>query len=138
MLTIGRLARRTGVRASAIRYYESQGVLPTPLRFPNGYRVYGEDTVAEVRFVCSAQALGFTLAEVKQLLELARQGQAPCGCVQALARSHLLALEVKLRKLLQLRWQLRALLRDTPSPPRTGMICPMIERRDEGSHSGRL
>jgi DNA-binding transcriptional MerR regulator len=138
MLTIGRLARRTGVRASAIRYYESQGVLSKPLRLPNGYRIYREDAVAAVRFVRSAQALGFTLAEVKQLLELARQGQAPCGCVQALARDHLLALEGKLRELLLLRRRLQALVRDTPSPPQTGVICPMIERRDQGSHSGWL
>ena len=71
MLTIGAVARRAGVRTSAIRYYETQGILQPAHRLPNGYRVYGEDAVSSLQFVRRAQTLGITLAEVKQLLRLA-------------------------------------------------------------------
>lgn len=77
MLTIGRLSKRIGVGASAIRYYESQGVLPRPFRLPNGYRVYGEEAVAAVRFVRSAQALGFTLTESSSSLSWRVEDRRP-------------------------------------------------------------
>lgn len=127
MLMIGSLARRIGIRTSAIRYYEAQGILPPPERLPSGYRVYGEEALASLHFVCRAKALGFTLAEIKQLLELARRGQPPCGCVQELAHHHLREINAKIRELATLRRQLRALLRREPGRGRTGKICPLIE-----------
>lgn len=65
-LTIGEVARRTGLRPSALRYYESAGVLPPPARV-NGQRRYSPDVVRLLRTVRFAQAAGFSVAEVRTL-----------------------------------------------------------------------
>lgn len=82
MLTISRVARQVGVRPSAIRYYEAQGILKPADRRPNGYRVYTDNAVRLLLFVKRAQALGITLKEIKPLLDLATQGQRPCNQVE--------------------------------------------------------
>ena len=96
MLTIGKVAKRTGFSASAIRYYERQGLL-RPSRLLNGYRVYDEDAVKALRFLCQAQTLGITLKEIKQLLELARSGRRPCKAVRQLASQHIADIDAKIR-----------------------------------------
>ncbi len=127
MLTIGTLARRTGVRASAVRYYEARGLLKPAARLPNGYRIYGEEALRLLRFVRRAQALGITLEEVKQLLALSGQGRQPCPRVKELARQHLQDIELKIRELKLLRKQLRELLTRKPRRSRAE-LCPLIEQ----------
>lgn len=127
MPTIGAVANRAGVRASAIRYYEAHGVLQPSRRLPNGYRFYEDDAVATLRFVRQAQGFGFTLEEIRQLLALARRGQPPCTRVQELARRHLHSVAEKIRELGSLRKQLRALVeRDAKVPAGPKQICPLI------------
>jgi DNA-binding transcriptional MerR regulator len=99
MLTIGNVARRVGVRPSALRYYESQGILRPAIRQANGYRIYSEDAVKLLLFLRRAQLLGITLKEVKPLLNLASKGQQPCSHVKQLARNHLREIEDKIREL---------------------------------------
>jgi MerR family transcriptional regulator, redox-sensitive transcriptional activator SoxR len=65
-LTIGEVARRTGVRTSALRYYEEAGILPAPARM-NGRRIYDQDTIRQVDVLRFAQQSGFTLDEIKLL-----------------------------------------------------------------------
>jgi DNA-binding transcriptional MerR regulator len=127
METIGKVARRLGVRTSAIRYYESRGLLRST-RLPNGYRIYEEEAVSTLGFIRRSQALGITLAEVKQLLRLAGQGRAPCGRVRELARDHLSEIDLKIRELTTLRSELQRLLRRRESRPRPGEVCPIIQR----------
>lgn len=135
MLTIGAVAKRAGVRASAIRYYEAHGVLLPSGRLPNGYRFYEDDAVATLRFVQQAQSFGFALQEVRQLLELARRGQRPCTRVQQLARHHLQSVEAKIQELGSLRKKLCAIIeRDVKMPAEPGQICPLIgPSRNHGS-----
>ncbi len=128
MLTIGAVARRAGVRNSAVRYYEARGLLGPAARLPNGYRIYNEDAVSLLNFVRRAQTLGITLKEVRRLLELSRKGQRPCAEVKELARQHLIDLALKIRELKLLRQQLQLLLRRTSRPSRRNAICPLIER----------
>lgn len=128
MRKIGAVAREAGIRTSAIRYYESQGVLRPAYRLPNGYRVYGDDAVPSLRFVRRAQALGISLKEVKQLLRLAGKGRQPCGRVRELAREHLHDIDLKIRELTGLRSQLQKLLRRRPTSRREGEVCPIIQR----------
>jgi DNA-binding transcriptional MerR regulator len=128
MLTIGNVARRAGVRNSALRYYEARGLLRPAARLPNGYRIYDEDTVGLLNFVRRAQALGITLKEIRRLLELSRKGQRPCAEVKELARQHLSDLDLKIRELKLLRKQLELLLRHTSRQSRRNAICPLIER----------
>ena len=66
-MKIGELAQRTGIAASAIRYYEEQGLLQAPTRDSNGYRHYGEAAVERLVLVRDAQRLGFTLEIIKSL-----------------------------------------------------------------------
>lgn len=127
MLTIGSVARKAGVPSSTVRYYEARGLLRPAARLPNGYRIYGEDAVGLLNFVRRAQALGITLREVKRLVQLSGRGQRPCAEVKALARRHLLELELKIRELEQLRHELQRLLRRPSRPSRRNPICPLIE-----------
>lgn len=127
MLTIGAIARQAGIRASAVRYYETRGLLRPAGRLPNGYRIYNEDALALLHFVRRAQPLGITITELKQLLELSRQGQRPCPQVKELARRHLHDLDLKVKELKQLRKQLQLLLRRQPGRSRGSIVCPLIE-----------
>src|SRR5713101_7840434 len=117
METIGRIANRVGIRTSAIRYYESQGLLRCS-RLPNGYRAYGDDALSTLRFIRRAQALGISLAEIKELLHLSGRGRQPCGRVRELTRDHLRDIDRKIRELTALRAQLQQLLSRKPSSRR--------------------
>ena len=70
-LKIGEHARQTGLSIKTIRYYESRGLLEQPLRTEGGYRLYGPEEVARLRFVRRAKLLGLTLEEIRELVELA-------------------------------------------------------------------
>jgi MerR family transcriptional regulator, copper efflux regulator len=127
MLTIGLVARQVGVRPSAIRYYEAQGILKPAARRANGYRMYTDDTVKLLLFIRRAQALGITLKEAKPLLDLAAQGEPPCNHVKELARDHLRDVNHKIRELHTLRNELRALLRRKAGRPHGSEVCPIIQ-----------
>lgn len=130
MLTVGNVARRVGIRNSAVRYYEARGLLKPTARLPNGYRIYDEDAVGLLRFVRRAQALGITLKEVRKLLELSRRGQRPCRGVKQLARRHLADLDLKIRELELLRKELQLLLRRKVRQSGRQSICPLIQRNE--------
>jgi MerR family copper efflux transcriptional regulator len=133
MLTIGKVARRVGIRPSAIRYYERQDILQPTMRGANGYRTYSDEAVKLLLFVKRAQSLAITLKEIKPLLNLATQGQQPCTHVKQLARNHLQEVDEKIRALQVLRNELRALLRRKAGRPHGNQVCPIIERGMETS-----
>ncbi len=94
-MRIGELSRRSGVPASALRYYEQVGLLSPPERTESGYRSYGADAVDRLAFIRSAQAVGLTLAEVGQVIGVRDAGDAPCRVVtELMERRHA---EVKAR-----------------------------------------
>jgi MerR family transcriptional regulator, copper efflux regulator len=127
MLTIGKVARRVGIRPSAIRYYERQGMLQPTVRGANGYRTYSDEPVKLLLFVKRAQSLGITLKEIKPLLTLASQGQQPCTHVKQLVRTHLGQIDQKIRELQALRKELRTLLRRKAGRPHENEVCPLIQ-----------
>ena len=141
-MLIGELARRAELKAQTIRYYEGLGLLSQPVRSDGGYRRYSEDALAELQFIRKAQSLGFSLDEVKQILDVARAGQAPCSRVLAIAEGHLLDLEKRIQQLTQLRRQLSQAVqswRDGGIPARCastlcGLISEAVESHSEGSH----
>jgi len=98
-LLIGDVASRTGVPAPTIRYYEGIGLLPSPLRSGAGYRRYSDITIEELLFIRKAQALGFSLDEIAEILQLSRSGKAPCTHVLSLAHQHLAAVDERIRQL---------------------------------------
>lgn len=107
-LLIGELARRTGVAAPTIRYYESLGLMRRPARSAAGYRRYAEAAAEELTFIRKAQALGFSLDEIGEVLDLSRSGRTPCDHVLSLAHQHLAAVDERIRQLRTFRDQLAA------------------------------
>lgn len=84
-LTIGGLARRAGVGVETVRFYERRGLVRRPARPRAGYRAYPEEAVGRIRFIRNAQALGFTLQEVKELLALRVTAGTSCAAVRSRA-----------------------------------------------------
>lgn len=74
-MTIGTLAKTAGVHVETIRFYQKQGLVPEPRRPESGARRYGPDALARLRFISRAQDIGFTLAEIRELLRLERGGR---------------------------------------------------------------
>ncbi|WP_411280454.1 MerR family transcriptional regulator [Gemmatimonas sp.] len=104
-MSIGELAARTGCTAEAIRYYEREGVVPRPARSGAGrYRRYDEADVERLAFLRRARDLGFSLAEVRELLAF-NDGDPGRSCrdVDALARAHLAQVDAKITQLTALR-----------------------------------
>lgn len=98
-LLIGRLAELAGVKSDTIRFYERSGLLPKPERKESGYRVYDEAALNRVRFIRKAQALGFSLAEIRRILSLRGGGKKTCDRVLAIAEATLEETERRLTEL---------------------------------------
>lgn len=105
-LLIGDVADRTGLTPPTIRYYESIGLLARPVRSAKGYRRYPETTIEELQFIRKAQALGFSLDEIGEILKLSRAGKTPCAHVLDLAKKHVVAVDERIRQLATFRNQL--------------------------------
>jgi DNA-binding transcriptional MerR regulator len=125
---IGDVAQRTGLSPPTIRYYESIGLLARPTRSAAGYRRYTDATVEELRFIKKAQALGFSLEEIGEVLTLSRAGRIPCSHVLDLARRHLAAVDERVRQLTRLREQLAAEISkwDGQRQPTCQGLCQII------------
>lgn len=108
-MRIGEVAERTSVSTKALRFYEREGLLPAPARTDAGYRDYAPAAVERVAFIKDAQAAGFTLAQVRQILQVRDDGDAPCDHVGALVDERLAEVERRLAELRQVRTQLREL-----------------------------
>src|SRR6266436_2063697 len=98
-MKIGEVADRGGVNLQTIRYYEREGLLPEPPRLQSGYRMFPEDTVRRIHFIKRAQELGFTLAEIKELLALRIDQKRNRAEVRTLAQAKIVDIEEKLRTL---------------------------------------
>lgn len=108
-MRIGELALRSGVSEKTLRYYEDIGLVDTPERSANGYRDYGADVVDRLRFVRSAQAVGLTLAEIREILGLRERGETPCQHVLAVIEKHAEEIDARIKELRDLRRELKEL-----------------------------
>jgi DNA-binding transcriptional MerR regulator len=118
-LKIGELARRAGVTAKAIRFYERKRILPPAKRAVNRYRVYGDDAVEVLRFIKQAAGLGLTLAEIKDIIAIRQGGRPPCTHVHQLLRDKADELDRKLRDLVDVRQRIRRSLNAWSRRPRS-------------------
>ena len=123
-MKIGQLAGAAGVHVETIRYYQQLGLMPRPPRARGAVRRYGEDAVHRLRFIKRAQALGFSLDEVKLLLELS-VGEH-CAETRTLARQKLALVRRKIDDLSGMQRALQKLVRACGSG-RAGRGCPIIE-----------
>jgi DNA-binding transcriptional MerR regulator len=126
---IGELGKKTGLTPKTIRYYEAIGLLPDPGRTPSGYRDYGEDALERLGFIKAAQAVGFTLGEVKEILAFRTRGETPCAHVASLMEQRVRTLSEHIRDLQRMRAELKSLVQKARSlpEPRPGMFCHIIE-----------
>lgn len=128
-LLIGDVAAQTGLSAPTIRYYESIGLLKAPSRSASGYRRYSERTITELEFIRKAQALGFALDEIAEILKLSRSGKTPCADVVRLAHRHLDAVDERIRQLQRFRTHLASEVQkwDKQMPPAAcDGLCELI------------
>lgn len=98
-LLIGQIAKLAGVKSDTVRFYERTGLLPRPTRTAAGYRVYDEAAARQLRFVRKAQALGFSLDEIRRILSLRGGGKKTCDRVLAIAEATLDDTEHRLAEL---------------------------------------
>jgi DNA-binding transcriptional MerR regulator len=105
-LSIGELSRRTGVKVTTIRFYESIGLVPEPPRSPGDRRLYNGVHERRLAFVRHARELGFEMADIRTLLELSDTPDMPCGRADEIARGHLASIDEKIGKLTALREEL--------------------------------
>src|SRR3546814_10069929 len=108
-MTIGVLAQETGTKVVTIRYYEQIRLLPPPRRTAGNYRVYDEAHLRRLRFIRRGRALGFTLEQVRELVELAVHRDWDCAQADRIAMQHLAAIEEKIADLRLLAAELRGL-----------------------------
>src|SRR3954451_23251672 len=120
-LTVAKLAAAGGVGVETIRFYQRKGLLETPTR-DDGIRRYGSEDVRRLRFIKQAQAAGFTLEQIKELLDL--DASSDRSRVRALANERLVALDARIAELKQARDALKRLAQDcgsgSPGP------CPIL------------
>ena len=128
MLKIGEVSKRSGVGVEALRFYEKSGLLERPSRTFSGYRVYGEEVLERLAFIKQAQALGFSLDEVRRIIADARKGESPCEEVREIVRRRLAELDERLRELRRHREELQRTLAEWDEVGRApGHICGLIE-----------
>ena len=111
MLRIGEVARRAGVDAQTIRYYERIGLLPSPSRTAAGYRQYDEQSLARLAFIRRAKEAGFTLKDIRLLLGFAQGRRVKCATVQGFIEDRLQKVRQRLRELRAIEEGLSQLLR---------------------------
>lgn len=128
-LKIGVVAERGGVNLQTIRYYEREGLLPEPPRLQSGYRMFPEDTVRRVHFIKRAQDLGFTLAEIRELLALRIDHKRNSSEVRTLAQEKMAAIEKKIRTLKKMK-QVLGDLTERCSGCGPSDECPILESID--------
>ncbi len=138
-LGIGALASATGCNIETIRYYERESLLPSPPRSPGGHRQYAAEHLKRLTFLRRARVLGFSMAEIRELLSLIDSDRYTCQEINALTMTHVETIREKLRDLKRLESALvemaDACKRDTRPE------CPIVDAlyeplRDSGSQRG--
>ena len=132
-LKVGSVARAGRVGVQTLHYYERIGLLPKPERSSANYRLYSPESVRRVRFIKKAQAVGLTLEETKQILDLKARGRAPCRKVTELGEKHFAEIDARLAQLRAYRRALARALDDWRKENATerkcaGEFCDLIER----------
>ncbi len=127
-MRIGQFADRLGLNTKTIRYYEGIGLLPVAERSTSGYRLYSEADLGRVVFIKSAQRLGLTLHEVRELVSLRERGEPPCAHVRNVLQEQLRTIDSRIAELRTLRTELHELEAATKVFP-TGIsaTCGLIQ-----------
>ncbi len=129
MLRISEVAEQGGVNLQTIRYYEREGLLPEPPRLASGYRAFPEQAIRRVRFIKRTQELGFSLAEIRELLTLRVDRQRDRAVVRTLTGAKMAQIDEKIRTLEMMKRALQHLT-DSCSGHGPASECPILEALD--------
>ncbi|PRY24400.1 Cu(I)-responsive transcriptional regulator [Aliiruegeria haliotis] len=135
-MNIGDVARRTGLPAKTIRYYEDIGLV-APRRGANGYRSFGEAELHKLAFLGRARSLGFTIEDCRGLLELYEDKSRASADVKSIAREHLARIDAKISELTEMHRTLSHLVQECAGDGRPD--CPILNdlAADAGSRDER-
>jgi DNA-binding transcriptional MerR regulator len=132
-MQIGTVGKRVGLSVDAIRFYERNALLPPPPRTQGGFRQYSENDVETLNFIGRVQNLGFTLKEVRELLELRRSRLQPCAPVRRRLEEKLADVQQKVSDLHKLEHELRLALRSCNKELRKRSAhCPILREKSIG------
>ena len=126
--SIGQLSKRAGVAIDTVRYYERNGLLTPADRLESGYRRYGDAELKRLRFIRRAKVLGFTLADIRELLSLSDERNV--AKVKLAAKAKLAEVEQRLAELERIRNGLRTLVAACPGHGRAE-ACPILNALNE-------
>lgn len=122
---IGVLSDRSGVNIETVRYYERAGLLPKPARSAGGYRLYGASDAERLSFIRRARDLGFSLDEIRRLLDLADRKSRSCNHVHTIAVEHLAEIRAKIGDLQRMERVLAKMVKACAQG--TMPACPLLE-----------
>ncbi|WP_298861058.1 helix-turn-helix domain-containing protein [uncultured Sulfitobacter sp.] len=124
MFSIGQLSKRTGVKIPTIRYYEQMGLIDEPGRSEGNQRRYTKDGLSRLSFIRHSRDLGFTIEDIRGLLDLSQHPEEPCNDAHSIAAQHLREVQSKITKLRRLE---RELKRITKCDAGNMATCAVIE-----------
>jgi MerR family copper efflux transcriptional regulator len=131
---IGEAAARSGVSAKMVRHYESLGLLPTVARTDSGYRQYGESEVHTLRFIRRGRDLGFSMAEIAELLKLYQNRRRASGDVKRIALAHVADLERRMNEMAEMKRTLEHLAHCCHGDERPD--CPILDELGQRGMAG--
>jgi MerR family copper efflux transcriptional regulator len=135
LLNIGEAAKRSGVSAKMVRHYESLGLLPAVHRTEAGYRQYGEREVHTLKFIRRSRDLGFSMAEIAQLLKLWQNRRRSSAEVHRIASRHVEDLSRKMAEMEAMKRSLEHLVHCCHGDDRPD--CPILDELESGTHEHR-
>jgi len=132
-LTIGKLAKEVGLGVETLRYYERRGLVAPRKRTASGYRLYDPEALRRLRFIRRAQALGFSLDEIAELLALSDRPAENAGEVKRLTQAKIDDIEARIRDLERVKAALQALEVRCPGHAGTTAECPILAALNDGT-----
>ncbi len=135
MLSIGKVAKKTGLKVPTIRFYEQEGLIGAPPRTESGRRLYGDKDVRRLSFVRHARTLGFELPDIRSLLDLADHPQRPCGDADRIASKNLETVRQRIEQLRALEQELSRMIVACAGGPASE--CRIIESLSDHGLSAR-
>ena len=130
-MTIGQVARAAEVGVETVRFYERQGLLAEPPRRASGYRMFPPEAVRRLRFIRRAKSLGFSLKDIKGLMDLRLDPEATCADIKRRASEKIAEMEQKITSLEKMKQALGCLVSDCDSKgKRRTEECPILNSLD--------
>lgn len=133
-LKIGEVSRRSGIGIETLRFYEKQGLLRHATRTQGNYRLFSPEALERLEFIKRAQMLGFTLAEIAQIIKEKESGKNPCFHVREIVRRKLAELDERMKEMRRYRNELAAALAEwDETKEQEGEVCGLIEHTEIAS-----